>query len=350
MDISKYISNDTYNKRTGLQNIGATCYINTLIQCLLSCTYFNNFILSNNYCDRLDNNNELNLITELQSIFKSMWIDGNSLNPLRFLKTLKLKFDFIEINNQNDIHEILLLILNKLNEEIKIKNIDKYINNLDNINNNNNLTNLEKVCSFKWLDMHKLEYSELNELLYHHKISQIICGNCKHIHHTHESSCVIDIEIPDSNKKYLLDKCIENHMKMETLNSSIDMKWTCDQCNKSVLSEKSTKYWKLPPTLIISLKRFIYDKNTNRMIKNNTNIGIPYNLNLNNYVISKTPSKYKLKSIANHSGNIYGGHYISLVKNKKDWTVIDDLTINNAKEKEINFNYAYTLFYELCSE
>ena len=118
MDVSKYITNDKYNKRTGLQNIGATCYINTLIQCLLSCTFFNNFILSNDFNDRLNNKDNMYLINELQTVFKSMWIDGNFLNPVRFLKTLKLKFDFINVNSQNDIHEILLLILNLL----KLKN------------------------------------------------------------------------------------------------------------------------------------------------------------------------------------------------------------------------------------
>ena len=113
MEIDNYINKkNEFNKRTGLQNIGATCYINTIIQCLLSCEPFRNFILSNDYMDRLksadslDDKNNYYLVKELESIFRSMWVDGNSLNPLRFLKTLKIKFDFIDINTQNDIHEI----------------------------------------------------------------------------------------------------------------------------------------------------------------------------------------------------------------------------------------------------
>tara|TARA_B110000261_G_C13064171_1_gene349456 strand:+ start:446 stop:1513 length:1068 start_codon:yes stop_codon:yes gene_type:complete len=354
MDISKYISNDSYNKRTSLQNIGATCYINTLIQCLLSCTYFNNFVLSQDYNNRIqnDNNDKKNifLITELRNIFKSMWIDGNSLNPIRFLKTLKLKFNFIEINSQNDIHEILLLILNKLNEEIKINDISKYTNNKINHVDNNSLQNLKKNCYEKWFEMHKKEYSELNEILYHHKITQIICGNCNHIHHNHDSSCIIDIEIPivQDNNKYQLIDCIKNHMNTELLNSNPDMKWTCDECNNSEISEKSTKYWKLPPTLIISLKRFIYDKDSNNMIKNNIYIDAPLELNLSEYVLSNNNSKYKLKSVANHFGNLNNGHYFSIVKNKDKWTIIDDLSIKTVDEKDILFNLGYILFYEIC--
>ena len=109
MDISKYTDiiklNNNYNKRTGLLNVGATCYINTLIQCLLSCPVFREFILSNDYYDRIDDE-KIYMIKELQSIFNSMWNEGHSLNPKRFLNTLAIKFDYIEVNQQNDVHEI----------------------------------------------------------------------------------------------------------------------------------------------------------------------------------------------------------------------------------------------------
>ena len=63
MDISKYTNviklNNNYNKRTGLLNVGATCYINTLIQCLLSCPVFREFILSKDYYDRIDDEKNL---------------------------------------------------------------------------------------------------------------------------------------------------------------------------------------------------------------------------------------------------------------------------------------------------
>ena len=100
MEIDNYINKkNEFNKRTGLQNIGATCYINTIIQCLLSCEPFRNFILSNDYMDRLksadilDDKNNYYLVKELESIFRSMWVDGNSLNPLRFLNQRFINVD-----------------------------------------------------------------------------------------------------------------------------------------------------------------------------------------------------------------------------------------------------------------
>ena len=62
MNISRYLKKDDKylelykTKKGGLKNIGATCYINTLIQCLASSPYFIRFILSNDFQDRLENN------------------------------------------------------------------------------------------------------------------------------------------------------------------------------------------------------------------------------------------------------------------------------------------------------
>ena len=71
MDISEFIQNKNY-KNGGLKNMGATCYINTLIQCLCSCSYFVNFILSDVYLDRIQDNNSVDFITEMRSIVNSL--------------------------------------------------------------------------------------------------------------------------------------------------------------------------------------------------------------------------------------------------------------------------------------
>ena len=357
MDISEFLLNSNY-KNGGLKNIGATCYINTLIQCLCSCSYFVNFILSEKYLDRIQNDN-VYFIKELKSIVNSLLVDGNSLIPVRFLKTLKLKFDFIDINQQNDLHEILLLILNKMNEEIKISDTLKYFDtNILRRSINNSDTEYKKLddkCYKIWYELHKKEYSELVELFYGHSISQIVCGNCNFIHHNNEFFNILDLEIPEKDPKIPIDiyDCIEKHTSIEFLNYNIDDdKWKCDVCNESKKSGKVIKHWKFPPILIICLKRFYFDKNLNRMTKNNTYIDIPFELDLKDYTMSnKSKTKYKLESVGLHFGNIYGGHYSSVVRKDKNtddkWLLIDDLTINKINKKDINLNSAYMLFYSL---
>lgn len=367
MNISRYLKKDDKylelykTKKGGLKNIGATCYINTLIQCLASSPYFIRFILSNDFKDRLENNknnedNKIYLINELKDIINSLCIQGNSLIPIRFLKTLKLKFDFIDINQQNDLHEILLLILNKLNEEIKVSNPEKYFNSkliTMKINENiNDYTKMQLLCYKKWYELHKNEYSELTELFYGQSISQIICGNCSHIHHNHESYNALNLELPTkvNEKQTTLYDCINMHTTTETIEKG---EWKCDKCNEKEESQKIIKYWNFPSNLIICLKRFYYDEKIGRMTKNNLNIDIPFELDLKDYpLFNNSNTKYKLNAIGLHLGNIYGGHYAAVVRKNPDsdeeWLMIDDLSINTIKKKDLNAGHlGYVLFYSI---
>ena len=351
MDISKYyIKSNDYHKRTGLLNIGATCYINSLIQCLLSCDVLRQFILSLDYSNRINDNN-IYLVKELQSIFDSMWVQGNSLNPRRFLNTINIKFDYIYVNEQNDIQEIFLLIINKINDEIKINynQLNPKISQI--LNNKNNpiegIEKLENVCKRKWFELLENEYSELSEIIYNHSISQIICGNCQFIHHNHVISCIMDIELADFKNGTSIITCISNHITKIYLNNNDDDKWICDKCNKNVKSEKVIKYWKLPPILVICLKRFGFDKVQKSMRKINTLIDIPTQIDLTEFVVSNSINKYKLSSVSCHAGNIRGGHYYSLVENSGHWEIVDDTSIKKISNSTFNthLSNAYLLFY-----
>ena len=303
----------------------------------------------------------------MKSIFKSISIDGNSLIPIRFLKTLKLKFDFIDINQQNDLHEILLLIINKLNEEIKVSGSLQFYNSYklesDISDIENDYTKIETKCYKKWYELHKKEYSEIVELFYGQSISQIVCGNCLHIHHNHESFNILNLELPqhnlndsdngdDSSNSINIYDCLKIHTTKELINNDND-DWKCDKCNEKKTSEKIIKYWNFPPNLIICLKRFYFDKHLGIMSKNNTYIDIPFELDLKDHTLSNdSHTKYKLMSIGLHFGDIYSGHYSAVVRknpnNDNDWLMIDDLSINTIKQKDLKAgNLAYVLFYSI---
>ena len=160
----------------------------------------------------------------------------------------------------------------------------------------------------------------------------------------------MDIELADFKNGTSLKKCIGNHITKIYLNTNKDDKWKCDKCEHELESEKIIKYWKLPPVLVICLKRFGYDKRTNSMRKINTLIDIPTEVDLTDYVISNTTNNYKLSAVSCHSGNIRSGHYYSLVnvnKNDDKWEVIDDINIQSISKQTFNIhlNNAYLLFY-----
>ena len=56
MDILKY-NNDLIPNPVGLNNFGNTCYLNSLLQCLLSCSSFNSIFINQNN-NKQNNNNQ----------------------------------------------------------------------------------------------------------------------------------------------------------------------------------------------------------------------------------------------------------------------------------------------------
>lgn len=363
-------------RRGGLLNFGATCYLNTIIQCLTSCDNLANYILSNNYkinkktVDALAETKLANifLVDELRQIMQLIHVEGNSIAPKRFAVILQHKFkDFLQIAEQNDIHEMLLLILSEINNEIHFKITPKNQHNYfsqtrlqsQTQNTNNPFENMAITSYKEWYNLHKNEYSELVNIIYNQYISQIICGNCKHIHHKHEFSSVIDLEIPSlkqnrdsQNNIITLNDCFKQHIKIDEISD-----WRCDVCNKKPETNKKTiKFWKFAPSIIISLKRFrqIYNPQIQciNIYKNNTNVDVPFRINMQKYVVYQNLQHekeyiYNLDAFAIHLGSSNNGHYVSVVRNNNQWLFIDDTKVRQISDEDCKkyVKKAYMLFY-----
>lgn len=93
--------------------------------------------------------------------------------------------------------------------------------------------------------------------------------------------------------------------------------------------------------------------------KNNDVIDFPIkNLDMGQYVINKKQEEsaiYDLYAISNHSGSLYGGHYIAHCKNSLDgrWYCFNDSSVSKSSEQGLVCSSAYVLFYrrwDLISE
>jgi ubiquitin carboxyl-terminal hydrolase 4/11/15 len=138
--------------------------------------------------------------------------------------------------------------------------------------------------------------------------------------------------------------------------------WYCWKCKEHVQATKFLQIYKVPPVLIISLKRFKTVKNQSRFSygygssggtdKLDTLVKFPIeSLDLSKHVLSwkegDEPLIYDLFAVSNHYGGLGGGHYTAFGKNQvtQDWYHFDDGHFRKARAEECIDPAAYNLFY-----
>ncbi len=128
-----------------------------------------------------------------------------------------------------------------------------------------------------------------------------------------------------------------------------DNKYEADSFGKQD-AEKYCLFSKLPPILLIHLKRFEYDYNTDTNVKINDYCQYYDEIDLEKYMTENhdQETKYKLFSVLVHSGTGTGsGHYYAFIKtaNGKRWFKMNDELVSTAEPEEVfeaNFGGTHT--------
>lgn len=291
----------------GLENIGNTCAINSLIQCIYSLDSLRSILLKQNINSSIS--------SQLYDIF-SKFAEGHSISPNGFVRKLIEIFEgFLIPGEQFDIGELWILLADKISDEL---------NTTTHINPSNEIE--EKI-----IKMNNNKSSEWQRSIQGVNISITNCNSCNENVINTDLFTVLTLDL---NANIEICEMILSFFKIEDLTE-----WTCDKC-KNKGGKKQYKIYKLPNVLCILIKRF-----NNNFQKLENPINIPLDLN---FQTDTGHSYYKLKGIGNHFGSFNMGHYTSIVCSNDRWKYIDDLNIQNIDSDTFSQNnkYAYILFYE----
>ncbi|XP_012913143.1 ubiquitin carboxyl-terminal hydrolase 8 isoform X3 [Mustela putorius furo] len=330
---------------TGLRNLGNTCYMNSILQCLCNAPHLADYFNRNCYQDDINRSNLLGhkgeVAEEFGIIMKALWTGQyRYISPKDFKITIGKINDQFAGYSQQDSQELLLFLMDGLHEDL-----NKADNRKRHKEENNDHLDDFKAAEHAWQKHKQLNESIIVALFQGQFKSTVQCLTCHKKSRTFEAFMYLSLPLASTSKCTLQD-CLRLFSKEEKLTDN--NRFYCSHCRTRRDSLKKIEIWKLPPVLLVHLKRFSYDGRWKQKLQ--TSVDFPLeNLDLSQYVIGPKNNlkKYNLFSVSNHYGGLDGGHYTAYCKNaaRQRWFKFDDHEVSDISVSSVKSSAAYILFY-----
>ena len=360
-DINNFKFHKNANNSTiliGLSNIGATCYMNSTLQCLSNTDKLTNYFLDKFKYDKGDNTKKMS--NRYYKLLKHLWnkfTDTKFYSPTKFKKALSEENTLFAGENANDSKDLLNFLLERLHNELNMPEIKGQVINSPTINQ----LNEEEVKAYFFKEFTKNYRSIISDLFYFTIEIKSQCYNCKTIKYNFQVSTFLEfpleqvnnycylkgklnslVNMDGSNPDINLLDCFEHYHNIEVMGGENQMYCNCCQITCNALYGSSL--YILPEYLIINLNR-----GKNAVYK--CNVNFPEELDLTNYVTFKDiNTKFELYAVICHLGpSSNSGHFVAYCRNRLDhkWYLYNDSIVSLCQQPhEYRNGMPYILFYQ----
>ncbi|KAJ3116912.1 ubiquitin-specific protease doa4 [Physocladia obscura] len=342
----------------GLKNLGNSCYMNSTLQCLSGTVPLARYFLGGNYRRGINRSNPMGtkgaLVEEFSQVIKSMWSGQESIVTPSQLKEKIGEFnEQFKGSEQHDSQEFLSFLLDSVHEDLNIARGAK-AKQIDTAGEQDESISDDIRLQMAWNNYRATNWSIIVDLFQGQYKSKLQCLTCNQTSTTFNPFMYLSVPIPDHNSAGVkggpvyLDECIDKFVEVEILDG--EDAWTCSRCKTKRRTRKTMTIAKLPPILLIHLKRFYYQGPFKSKLE--TYVDFPLaSMDLGKYVAS-SPGRpeslvYDLYAVSNHTGTLTGGHYTATVHNssKKAWYNFSDTRVGVCDVNQLKSNAAYILYY-----
>ncbi|CAF1175580.1 unnamed protein product [Rotaria sordida] len=340
----------------GLQNLGNTCFMNSVLQCLSNTKPLLLFCLK----DDLDNYLNTSttsvmrgiLMNEYANLIRKMWLipDGRSVvNPSSFKDTIGKFAPRFTGYSEQDSQEFLRYLLQGLSEDVNRVRQKPVPITID--EKQEERMKEKDRAKASWDRCLRYENSPLVDIFAGQLKSTLECSYCQYQSITFDMFWDLSLPLPRDRSSTTLQECIQLFMSKEELNG--DEEPMCTKCKKKRPCSKKLSIQKCPEILVLHLKRFSQMRGRTKL---NTYVDFPItNLKLGHLIDVMSESHdgptptYNLFGISSHSGTVYTGHYVAQCKHPfiNEWHEFNDASIHLISDiSRIISSNAYVLFYE----
>jgi ubiquitin carboxyl-terminal hydrolase 8 len=368
---------------TGLMNLGNTCYMNSILQCLVGTTRLSEQFLNRSYQvhheSKLGHNGRLahtfgSLVSEmymaaLKHSGRNVYIAPNHMKMMCGQIS-----EIFRGQEQQDCHEFLNFLLDGLHEDLNKKGNRAPPPTLtEQEEAHRERLNLHEAAAGEWLRYTNNNLSPVSQLCQGQYLSQLQCRVCGCKSTTYNPFSCLSIPIFSQYSEVRLEDCFKLFTSSELLEG--DDAWHCPRCKKRQPTVKTMRISRMPQYLMVHLKRFKHQGGlwgSNKLttfvrypcgpdqlldlapywlpqsIKGSADGNVPRASARLASVYQTPPFHYMLYGVANHYGSLKSGHYTAYVdRGSCGWCLFDDARVRThcGRDEVVNKN-AYVLFYK----
>ncbi|XP_050388212.1 ubiquitin carboxyl-terminal hydrolase 23 isoform X2 [Argentina anserina] len=302
----------------GLINMGNTCYLNSVLQCLTYTEPLAAYLQSGRHRNSCHIKNGFCALCAIQEHVSLALQSTKSILPKALVCNLQRISRNFRKSRQEDAHEYMVNLLESMHKCCLPSGVPS-----------------ESPSAYEKSLVHKIFGGRLR--------SRVKCLQCSYCSDKLDPFLDLSLEIAKANS---LNKALVNFTAEEQLDGG-ERQYQCQKCNQKVRAMKQMTIHKPPSVLSIHLKRFrAHDPGQ----KINKEVQFGPTLDLRPFVSGAYPEgdlKYTLYGVLVHYGaSTYSGHYYCFVRTSTGiWLSLDDNDVKQVREMTVLQQKAYMLFY-----
>ncbi|XP_032683880.1 ubiquitin carboxyl-terminal hydrolase 30 homolog isoform X2 [Odontomachus brunneus] len=377
-------------KIIGINNLGYTCFLNSLLQALGSCPQFIQWLEKQREKKNRNFTNTLfSILNKINGFDEDFY--GN-VTPTEIISSLGKSWNFGP--GHQDAHELFHVILNALEDEMQPVNKNGCLSDVlhQGYESKNALSktkpgmivarssellsrnNCEYINSmWSWQNLFTIPYSNTPSMETNPFsgliTSQLQCSTCmkkSSVRYDKFESLLLPLPPPTSRfvQQYTLEDLLSRFVDSEVV-SDVE----CDRCSTRCEATKTLRLGKLPKCLCLHISRTTWSplgstKRDDQVIIPQTLVLDPYTYKeqkrknaqaygdtrdiMNGFTMTPNKYKYQLCAVIEHRGPVDSGHFVCYRRAHKEnmWLYTSDIVVESVSLTQVLFTNPYMLFYE----